>query len=156
MIGKCGQSVAKISRFVRRQDALVMAVEILIETAIKAGLGHRKFHFVMEFGVIGQTVQPGIHQTVGNLITDAGGQEGVEAVSHIDIGTSADHTHQFFVRHGAVSHTLPRPAPHIAGHQLPIEGGRERSGYDADHFRRVPIRHDAQNGPFTAQSGAGQ
>lgn len=74
-------------------------------------------------------------------------------LAHIDVGAPEDERHEFGGRQCAVAHALPRLGPDAARDEVAVEGGGQRPRQNADHFRRVPVRHDAEDGALPEKPG---
>ena len=122
-----------------------------LEIQVPAGYGDLELDLVVQVLVFGQHGELAVDQAPGQAFVQPGGQEGVEAEAHVDVGPAAEGRKQGAVNH-AVSHGRPRLRPDALGDQVPVKRQRQGPGRGSDHFRRVPVGHLAEDGCVSGQA----
>ena len=113
--------------------------------------GNFKLNLVVELRMGAQTLQIVRRQLLRQGLRQGLGQEGVEADPRIDVGQALEIHHQGEGAEVPVAVVVPLVGPDAVGDDLPVQAQGQGAGADADHLRRVPVRHDAVDRPLAAE-----
>ncbi len=117
----------------------------MLKAEIKHGLGDFELDLVVQLGIGFQALEPGPDKGLAGDGVEILWQKGIEACPHVDVGAPEDQGHQFGHGYWPVAHAFPGLGPDAGGNQAAIKGCGKRARQNADHFRRIPVRHDAED-----------